>query len=139
MSDEKQQVLAEVTRTVMNMMDAWKLTSDQMRYVLALPDSVRSRTFMRYRKGEIQFPDDPNVMRRSQLLLRIADAIRTAYPMNPRMVERWVNQKQRRMGGRTPMMMILESGEEGLVAVLSELDCTFSWDLTGSKAVSSRC
>jgi hypothetical protein len=29
---------------------------------------------------------------------------------------------------------MLEGGDSGLIAVLSELDCTFSWDLTGSKA-----
>lgn len=138
MSEDKQ-VLADVTRSVMFLLDSWRLSPDQMKDILALPSSVRSRTFIRYREGEMTFPDDPDVLRRSHLLLRIADAIRTAYPMNPRMSERWVHQKQRRMGGRTPMMMILESGEEGLVSVLSELDCTFSWDLTGSKAVTHHC
>jgi len=136
-SDNKEEVLAEVTRTVMNLLDAWKLSSDQMRYLLALPESAKARVFIKYRDQKESFPDDPDVMRRSKLLMRIADAVRTAYPMNPKMVERWVNQKQRRMGGRTPMMLMLDDGEAGMVSVLSEIDCTFSWDLTGSKAVTA--
>jgi hypothetical protein len=28
---------------------------------------------------------------------------------------------------------MVEDGESGLISVLSHLDCTFAWDLTGSK------
>ena len=90
----------------------------------------------RYRRCESSLPDDPETLKRAKYLLRIADALRTAYPMNPRMSARWIHQGQRRFGRRTPLSMILEDGETGLVAVLSELDCTFAWDCSGSKAVS---
>jgi hypothetical protein len=33
------------------------------------------------------------------------------------------------------LSIILRDGESGLIAVLSELDCTFSWDLTGSQSM----
>ena len=69
---------------------------------------------------------------------RIADALRTTYPRNPRMSGRWVRQGHRRFGRRSPLSMILRDGESGLIAVLSELDCTFSWDLTGSKSMGYR-
>ena len=62
----------------------------------------------------------------------------TTYPMNPRMSGRWVRQGHRRFGRRTPLSIILNDGESGLIAVLAELDCTFSWDLTGSMANTSR-
>jgi hypothetical protein len=29
---------------------------------------------------------------------------------------------------------MVEGGEQGLVSVLSHLDCTFAWDQTGSKS-----
>jgi hypothetical protein len=51
---------------------------------------------------------------------------------------RWVRQGHRRFGRRSPLSMILRDGESGLIAVLSELDCTFSWDLTGSKSIGYR-
>jgi len=50
------------------------------------------------------------------------------------MAGQWVKMRHRRFRNRTPLQMIFEGGEMGLVAVLSELDCTFSWDMTGSKA-----
>ena len=109
-----------------------------MHLILGMPDSVKARSFVRFREGSAAFPGDPGVLRRAQYLLRIADALRTAYPMNPKMSGRWIHQGQRRFGRRTPLSMILEGGETGLVAVLSELDCTFSWDCTGSQAASSK-
>ena len=83
-------------------------------------------------------PDDPAVLRRARYLLRISDALRTTYPLNPRMSGRWVRQGHRRFGRRSPLSIILRDGESGLIAVLSELDCTFSWDLTGSKPMGYR-
>jgi hypothetical protein len=138
MSDDKQQqALADITRAVMNLLEGWKLDNSTMHAILAMPREVRPRSFAHFRNGKATFPNDPDVLRRSQYLLRIADALRTAYPMNPRMSGRWIHQPQRRFGGRTPISMILDQGETGLVTVLSELDCTFAWDCTGSRAVSS--
>ena len=36
--------------------------------------------------------------------------------------------------GSDRVEVILDGDETGIIAVLSELDCTFSWDMTGSKA-----
>jgi hypothetical protein len=119
----------------MRLLDAWKLETREMQAVLALPDDVRARTFNKYREGNATLPDDQRVLRRAQYLLRIADSLRTTYPLNPEMSGRWIRQPHRRFGRRSPLSIILNDGEGGLIAVLSELDCTFSWDLTGSKPV----
>ena len=75
---------------------------------------------------------------RIEHVVSIADALRTTYPLNPRMASRWVRQAHRRFGRRSPLAIIMRDGESGLIAVLSELDCTFSWDLTGSKSMDYR-
>ena len=137
MSETKQQALADITRAVMNLLDTWNIEDAHMHEMLALPEKVKVRQIGRYRRDEAVLPDDPAVLRRAQYLLRIADALRTAYPMNPKMSGRWIHQGQRRFGRRTPFSMIMEGGETGLVAVLSELDCTFAWDCSGSHAVTS--
>ena len=134
MSDDKQQALADITRVVMQLLDSWKLETAEMQALLSMPKEVRSRSFHKFREGQACFPDDPNVLRRANYLLRISDALRTTYPRNPEMSGRWIRQGHRRFGKRTPLSIILDSGESGLIAVLSELDCTFSWDLTGSTA-----
>lgn len=135
MSEDKRRALTEITLAVMNLLDAWELSTKEMQAILCLPENCRARAFHKFREGEEAFPDDPDTLRRARYLLRIADALRTTYPRNPKMSGRWIKQAHRRFGRRTPLSMILEGGEGGLVAVLSELDCTFSWDLTGSQPV----
>ena len=135
--DTQQQAMADITCAVMSLLDKWKLDNNTMHQILAMPDTVKTRKLAAFRNGKAVFPNHPDVLRRSQYLLRIADALRTAYPMNPKMIGRWIHQGQRRFGGRTPISMILADGETGLVTVLSELDCTFAWDCSGSKAASA--
>ena len=138
MSEQQQQALGEITQAVMGLLDSWQLDTREIQAVLCLPETVRARALNKVREGTDVLPDDPAVLRRAGYLLRISDALRTTYPMNPRMSGRWVRQGHRRFGRRTPLSIILKDGESGLIAVLSELDCTFSWDLTGSTATSYR-
>lgn len=138
MSDGQQQALGEITVAVMGLLDSWGLDTAEIQGVLSLPEKTRTRALNRFREGSEVFPDDPAVLRRAGYLLRISDALRTTYPRNPRMAGRWVRQGHRRFGRRSPLSIILNDGESGMIAVLSELDCTFSWDLTGSKSMGYR-
>ena len=121
-----------LTKATMSILDSWKLGLDEMRIVLGLPESVRARSFQKFRSHE-PFPDGDDIDRRVDYLLKIAGALRTSYPTNPSMAGRWLRQKHRRLG-RAPLSILLEGREDSLIAVLAELDCTFSWDLSGSKA-----
>jgi hypothetical protein len=132
MSTSEQQT--QITQAVMALLDEWQLGVDEMQQLLLLPSNVRARAFQKFRDGHETFPEEENTLRRANYLLRIADALRTTYPRNPKMAGQWVKMRHRRFRNRTPLQMIFEGGEMGLVAVLSELDCTFSWDMTGSKA-----
>ena len=134
----QQKALVDVTQAVMGLLDSWQLDTREIQGVLSLPETVRARALNKYREGDAVLPDDPAVLRRARYLLRIADALRTTYPLNPRMAGRWVRQGHRRFGRRSPLSIIMRDGESGLIAVLSELDCTFSWDLTGSKTMGYR-
>jgi hypothetical protein len=138
MDSTKQQALRDLTQAVMNLVDAWGLETREVQELLGLPDKVRARSFNKFREGREVLPDDPHVLRRANYLLRISESLRTSFPRNPEMGGRWIRQPHRRFGRRTPLSIILGSGESGYIAVLSEVDCTFSWDMTGSKAVSYR-
>jgi hypothetical protein len=135
---DQRQALSDITQAVMGLLDAWQLDTREIQGVLSLPDTVRTRALNKFREGTAVLPDDPAILRRAGYLLRISDALRTTYPLNPRMAGRWVRQGHRRFGRRSPLSIILRDGESGLIAVLSELDCTFSWDLTGSKSMGYR-
>ena len=130
MSDLTPEEQLLMTRATMSILDSWKLGTEEMRTVLGLPEKVRARSFQKFRSHQV-FPDDPGVARRADYVLRIAGALRTSYPTNPYMGERWLRQRHRRFG-RTPLSLLMEEGEQGLVVVLAELDCTFSWDQSGS-------
>ena len=130
----RQRTVVELTRAVVRVLESWGLSAEQMRAALMLPPTVGAATFHRYREGQEALPEEGNALRRAQYMLRIADALRTTYPRNPEMGGRWIRRGHRRMGRRTPLDVILSGDEAGIIAVLSELDCTFSWDMTGSKA-----
>jgi len=135
----KQQAQKDLSRSVVSLLESWGLSTQDMQDMLSLPSSYRARKFNKLREGNEVLPDDENVLRRAGYLLRISEALRTTYPCNPEMAGRWIRMRHRRFRHKTPLDMILNQGETGLILVLSELDCTFSWDLTGSVLPKTRC
>jgi hypothetical protein len=120
------------TQKVMNALDEWGLSGEQMLAVLDLPTTERSRHLAKYRK-DTPFPDDEKVACRVAFLLGIIDALRTTYPRNLQMGARWMAAPHVRLKNRCPLQAMLEDGETGVIAVLSELDCAYAWELSGSK------
>ena len=119
------------TQKVMNALDEWGLSGEQILAVLDLPKTERSRHLTKYRK-DTPFPDDEKVASRVTFLLGIIDALRTTYPRNLQMGARWMAAPHVRLNNRCPLQAMLEDGETGVVAVLSELDCAYAWELSGS-------
>ena len=120
------------TKKVMNALDEWGLSGEQILRVLDFSKTERSRHLAKYRK-DTPFPDDKNVACRVKFLLGIIDALRTTYPRNLQMGARWMAAPHVRLKNRCPLQAMLEDGETGVVAVLSELDCAYAWELSGSK------
>ena len=121
-----------LTRRTMALLESWGLAARDIAAILQLPESIKVRHVGRFR-GEQSFPDDPLVNRRVAYLSRIEDALQTFFPRNPEMRHLWVKRANKRFGQRAPIAVMVEDGESGMIAVLSHLDCTFAWDLTGSK------
>ena len=124
------------TQKVMSALDEWGLNGEQILAVLDLPATERSRHLAKYRK-DTPFPEDEKVKCRVTFLLGIIDALRTTYPRNVQMGARWMARPHVRLKNRCPLQAMLEDGETGVVAVLSELDCAYAWELSGSKLNSS--
>ena len=120
-----------ITHKIMASLDDWGLSGDQILEVLDLPAGHRSRHLQKYRK-DTPLPDIEAVNARVVRLLGIIDALRTTYPRNVNMGPRWMNTPHRRMKDRTPVHTMLEDGESGVITVLSELDCAYAWELSGS-------
>jgi hypothetical protein len=122
-----------LTRRTMALVEGWGLGAREIISLLRLPDSVKARNLSRFR-DEDPFPEDAQVQRRVAFLMRIDEALGTYFPRNPEMRTLWVKRGNKQFGRRAPIAVMVEDGESGLVSVLSHLDCTFAWDLTGSKS-----
>jgi hypothetical protein len=120
------------TQKVMSALDEWGLSGEQILAVLDMPATERSRHLAKYRK-DTPFPEDEKIINRVAFLLGIIDALRTTYPRNQQMGARWMVAPHVRLKNRCPLQAMLEDGETGVVAVLSELDCAYAWELSGSK------
>ena len=135
MSDTvKNEAMKDLTRAVMNVMDGWDLKEPEMHKILGLPESVKVRSFQSFRSGTKILPSDQETLHRIRLLIQINDALYTTYPCNPKMAGRWLKSQQRRFKPDLPIHLMLEKGISGLTSVLAELDCTYSWNASGSQA-----
>ncbi|MES9855080.1 MAG: DUF2384 domain-containing protein [Sedimenticola sp.] len=121
-----------LTKTTMSILDSWKLGVEDMRTLMGLPKKTGARIFNKYR-SHLPFPDEPEINRRMDYVMKIAGALHTTYPTNPHMGGVWLRQKHRRLD-RPPLAMMLGGDINDLIQVLATLDCTFGWDLSGSKA-----
>jgi hypothetical protein len=118
-----------MTQGVMSMFESWGLHAEEIMALLDLQGKVRHFAQYRYNKP---LPDTPDIMRRVDYLVRIDDALRTTYPTNPGMGKRWLRQRNHKFNRHTPLSMMIGDGEQGMIYVLSRLDCTFAWDQSGS-------
>ena len=113
-------------RMVVNLLDDWGITASDQMSILALPDGTRARMLRRYHE-DTPLPDDPDVMKRVEHLMGIAEALRTTFPRNSQIGLLWLKQPCRRLRRRRPVDIMVEDGLSGLISVRSHLDCSFAW------------
>ncbi len=116
----------DLGRMVVNMLDDWGVKPSDQVNVLALPDGTPTRMLRRYHE-DTPLPDDPDVLKRVEHLLGIADALRTTFPRNASIGTLWLKQPCKRLRRRRPMDIMIEDGLSGLIAVRTHLDCSFAW------------
>ena len=129
MTDYTNDEFMYITKTVMKVLDTWNLTTEQAVQVLGLSAQTKKRQLDKYRTLKA-FPNDPIIIKRLSHIVGISDALRTTFPRNLNMAEKWMNTNHRRFDNKTPLSVILEEGIDGLCKVRSELDCTFAWNAT---------
>ena len=118
-----------ITHGIINLFDSWGLRTEEMMALLNLEG--KARHFSQYRANK-PLPNEPELLRRIEYLVRIDEALRTAYPAQPDIGKRWLRQRSQTFNNQTPLGMMMDEGEQGLIYVLCRLDCTFAWDQSGS-------
>lgn len=118
--------MLEFTRSIMVILDDWKLSGPAIMELLALPKGTPVRVLRRYRENT-PFPNDVKVLERLTHIVGIAEALRTSYPHNPAMTSIWLNQKSKKFNNKIPLQIMTENGLDGLEEVRSHLDCAYDW------------
>jgi uncharacterized protein (DUF2384 family) len=113
-------------RIVVNLLDDWGIGASDQIAMLALPEGTPKRMLRRYHE-DTPLPDDPDVMKRVEHLLGIADALRTTFPRNASIGLLWLKQPCKRLRRRRPADIMIEDGLSGLITVRTHLDCSFAW------------
>ena len=126
MNNLSEQERLELGRLVINVLDDWEIGASEQVSILALPGKISGRHLRRY-QDDTPLPDDPDVMKRVEHLLGIADALRTTFPRNNKIGFLWLKQPCKRLRRRRPMDIMLEDGLSGLITVRTHLDCSFAW------------
>ena len=116
----------ELGRMVVNTMEDWGIKGSDQVVILALPGGTSPRVLRRYQE-ETPLPDNPDVLKRVEHLLGIADALRTTFPRNARIGVLWLQQPCKRLRRRRPLDIMIEDGLSGLITVRTHLDCSFAW------------
>ena len=132
MNDYTDEEFLYITNTVMKVLDSWNLTTEQTVQVLGLSIQTKKRQLDKYRTLKA-FPKEELIVKRLSHVVGISDALRTTFPRNVNMSEKWMKTQHRRFNNETPLSIILEQGIDGLCRVRAELDCTFAWNASGQK------
>lgn len=126
MAELTQDDRVELGRMVTNMLDEWGIKASDQVNILALPDGTPTRMLRRY-QDNTPLPNDPDVLKRVEHLMGIADALRTTFPRNARIGLLWLKQPCKRLRRRRPLDIMVEDGLSGLITVRTHLDCSFAW------------
>jgi len=115
-----------LTRGIMEILDGWGMSSNQIIDLLALPDKTPTRALRRFRENTA-FPFSVEVEERIEHIIGITDALRTSYPHNPHMSNMWIKQRSKKLNNQVPLQIIIEGGLKGIVEVRQHLDCSYDW------------
>ena len=126
MSALTQEDRTQLGRMVVNLLEEWGVRPSDAVNILALPKGTKGRALRRYQE-DTPLPDDPEVMKRVEHLMGIADALRTTFPRNANIGLIWLKQPCKRLRRRRPLEIMIEDGLSGLITVRTHLDCSFAW------------
>ncbi len=112
---------AALTRSVLEVLDAWEITREDQCRLLGMTASDAGRRWRRYRLGT-PLPDDPEIWIRVAGLLRLANALRQIFPHSAPSANLWVTTPRAKFGNQTPLELMLDGGTEAISRVERSLD-----------------
>ncbi len=118
------------TPLVMEILENWRLNSDQIFHILALKDLSPKRDLRKFKQNMKGLPFSEEIATRVEHIIGINAAMRTSYPFNSEICASWLRQPHRRFAKATPLDLIMKEGIDGLTRVRVELDCAYGWAMS---------
>jgi len=120
--------MQQLTQGVMEYLDSWQLSAEQILAILGLEDEVKKRNLQSFRMGDKPFPETSDIMERLDHVIGIADALRTTFPFSDKMRLMWLRKPHRRFQRNTPLSVIMaDDSTNGLLKVRMEVDCAYGY------------
>lgn len=130
MADFSDTQMQALTHTVLDCMDEWDISAEDMVSLLGLSDVIRPRQLNVYRNGDRGLPAQTEVVQRIDHITGITDALRTTFPFSAQMRVMWLQKPHRRFQKRKPLAVMLDEGLNGLQKVRVEVDCTYGYAIS---------
>ncbi len=109
-----------LSKMVMQLMDLWKLSTEQQAALLAINASSRA-TLARYRRGA-NIGTNRDQLERVGHLLGIHKNLRLLFPQNRELAYQWMSTRNKAFNNLKPVEVIQEWGFSGLLMVRAYLD-----------------
>jgi hypothetical protein len=105
--DSDRQVLAKALR---RLFELWNLDQQESASLLGLKADDPALPAIR---GGAALPDQPSIVARARVLLRIHRNLQLLLPTNPQVASKWMHASNSALNGETPMETIRKEGDAG--------------------------
>ncbi len=110
----------DLSRAALEILGTWEVAPAIQPLLLGLPGGTGTRELNRYRLSGA-LPEHADVYQRVALLMEIDNALHKLFPHSPASGGLWITTPGPRLGGVTPLDIMLEQGLEGIQLVLDLL------------------
>lgn len=111
----------DLARVVAALLGKWALPADAQLALLGLSPESR-KVLAQYRRGERALPNSRDTLDRAGYLLGIHKGLRLLFPEDETLRYGWVQRRNRLLGERTPLQVMIEDGLPGLARVARFVD-----------------
>ena len=111
----------DLARVLAALFVQWDLPGDVQLALLGLSPESR-KVLPQYRRGERALPNTRDTLDRAGFLLGIHKGLRLLFPEDPVLRYGWVKRRNRLLGERTPLDVMLDEGLVGLARIARFVD-----------------
>lgn len=110
-----------LARVIATLFEKWELPTETQLALLGMSPESR-KVLAQYRRGERSLPNSRDTLDRAGYLLGVHKALRLLFPEDTDLRYQWVQRRNRLLGERTPLEVMVDDGLVGLARVARFVD-----------------